>query len=1025
MASGLDEMREERRIVTVLFADIVGSTAITERLDPEDARDVVGGAVALVIEQVDALGGTVKDLAGDGVLALFGAPIAHEDDAERAVLCGLRIIDAIADHAIGVAEGWGLQGFSVRVGIDTGRAVMGRVGGGSRVEYGATGDVLNTAARLQSRAEPGSVLVGASTREMIEDRFTWRQTRSHDLKGKAEPVDAAYVQAYAPRRQGVITPTDRPLVGRAEELARLGTAVEHAREERGAVVVVVGDAGVGKSRLIDEAHRMFDRLGAGTWLMAGAASYAVSIPYLPYRNAILEWLDVPLSARHDEVRAAVEEHADAQPGAKADSLRTLLPTLTGVSVAGADAEAAQEQLFAAVRVLFDELSAECPLVLAFEDLHWSDPTSLALTESLLAMTAYRPLLVLLATRPDQAGLAALQRVTETAAELIRIDLPPLSREGDRELLHLLVGGADLPRLLEERLLDTTDGNPFFLEEQVRGLFVAGALERTDGAQRFVGGADLALAPTVERALIARIDRLAESERRTLLAASVLGLRFEDPLIAAVTETDPQSSLRELVRSEFIVTVANGHVSHRFAHALVQEAAYASLLKRQRRLLHARAAAALESAYAGREQEIAATLGRHLAEAGEAARAVGYLRAAARDAAATFSNQEAATLSRQALALLGTGAIADAERDVAIDLSRIEAAAMRSLARYDEAVAALRRILVLLPVNDRIERARVRSVIGQVLADGHRYEDALVELQIAREIIGERPDTAEAFEVWLAILLASGSAYYWLSDYDRHSEMLHRAEPIVEEYATTEQRLSFYNSVLGAGLRRNRFLISDELAQLDAMLYEANRNSDDQETRAWAFFMHGFSLMWRRDLDDAEWLLRETLVAAEHLGSAMLRSRALTYLMVTARFRGDVERAEELVAPVRQAAREAALPEYEAMASATAAWVAYRRGEQETVREEALQALELWAALPNRYPIDWMACFPLLAVAVVQRDAPQARRWAELMLIAQQQELPHRLATPLRNAVAFSAGRSADAMAQFAEALTRAEELAYL
>jgi class 3 adenylate cyclase len=174
MTSGPEQMREDRRIVTALFADIVGSTAITERLDPEDARDVIGGAVALMIEHVDALGGTVKDLAGDGVLALWGAPIAHEDDAERAVLCGLRIIDVIADHGVDVLERWGLQEFSVRVGIETGRAVMGRVGGGSRVEYGATGDVLNTAARLQSHAEAGCVLVGAATRGMIEDRFTWR-----------------------------------------------------------------------------------------------------------------------------------------------------------------------------------------------------------------------------------------------------------------------------------------------------------------------------------------------------------------------------------------------------------------------------------------------------------------------------------------------------------------------------------------------------------------------------------------------------------------------------------------------------------------------------------------------------------------------------------------------------------------------------------------------------------------------------------------------------------------------------------
>jgi hypothetical protein len=825
----------------------------------------------------------------------------------------------------------------------------------------------------------------------------------------------------------VYTDKVRSLIGRAAEMERLDVAVGGVLEDRGAIVVVVGDAGLGKSRLLDEAHRMFERLGAGTWLLAGAASYAASIPFLPYRNALLGWLEVPLNARPDTVRAAVEARAGAQPGAQADSLRTLLPTIIGVIDAGADAEAAQERLFAAMRVLLDELAAERPVALALEDLHWSDPTSIALTDSLLALTANRPLLVLLTTRPDEVGIAAVERLAEAAGDrLTRIDLLPLSREDDRELLRVLVSGAELPEPLVERLLDTTDGNPFFVEEQVRALFVAGALRRAGAGSRFVGGSDLELAPTVERALIARIDRLADTERRTLLAASVLGPRFADPLIAAVSETDPRLSLRELERAEFIVRAANGHVSYQFTHALVQEAAYASLLKRQRRLLHARAATALEAAYAGREQEIAATLGRHLAEAGETDRAVRYLHMAARDAAATFSNEEAATLARQGLALIGATVTPNAHRDLAIDLLHIEAAALRLLARYDDAVASLRGILDRLRDDDQLAQARVRSVIGQVLADGHRYGEALVELEVARQSIGERPDNAEAFEVWLAIVLSTGSAYYWLADNERYFEMLHRAESIVEEYATTQQRRDYYNSVRGALLRRDKFLISEELAQLDQMLYAADIESEDEEIRAWASFMHGFTRMWQRDLDEAEELLRTSLASAERLGSAMLRSRTLTYLMVTARLRGDVEAAAKMVDSVRQAAREAALPEYEAMASATAAWIAYRRRDQETVRQAALYALDVWAALPNRYPLDWMSCFPLLGLAVQRRDSSQARRWAEMMLEGPQQQLPQQLATPLGNALdAVSAGRIDDAMTDFTDGLTRAVELGYL
>ena len=190
---------------------------------------------------------------------------------------------------------------------------MGLVGAGSRVEYGATGDVLNTAARLQSHAEPGTVLVGAATREMIEDRFTWGETRSYELKGKEHQVDAACAQAYAPRRHTTAALTDVPLVGRTEEMRRVGTALERVGDARGSIVVLVGEAGVGKSRLIEEARRRFAQLDGGTWLEAGTASYAVSILYLPYRNLLLGWLDVPLNARRDEVRAAVESHAETLP----------------------------------------------------------------------------------------------------------------------------------------------------------------------------------------------------------------------------------------------------------------------------------------------------------------------------------------------------------------------------------------------------------------------------------------------------------------------------------------------------------------------------------------------------------------------------------------------------------------------------------------------------------------------------------------------------------------------------------------
>lgn len=1027
-----DGMREDRRIVTALFADLVGSTQVTEVLDPEDAREVLGAAVKLVIEQVDALEGTVKDLAGDGVLALFGAPTAHEDDAERAVLCGLRITAAVRDLAVDVSRRWQLAMFSVRVGIETGRAVLGPVGAGSHVEYGATGDALNTAARLQSKAEPGTVLVGAATRVMVEERFTWAAERHYALKGKTEPVQATVALGQAPHGREGRGFGGTSLVGRNAQLRQVATAIGDLRGGRGSVVAVVADAGVGKSRLVAEARRATVSDLPLTWLEAAAASYGRSVPLLLFRNTVLGWLELPLTASGGDIQVRIATLSATRPGAVAEALLGLTATLTQSSSHEPDAAAAQERVFALFENLFAGLVRERPVALVLEDLHWCDPTSLALLQRLVPMTAATPLLLLLTTRPDTAGRRVLAGLGEASRDQwTRVDLRPLAREEDRELLRRLLDGAKLPRQLEERLLDTTDGNPFFVEEQVRALAATGAMRGGTGDRRFVGAANLVLPATVERALVARIDRLPERARSVMLAAAVLGVRFDGGLLATVTGSPVGDALTVLEAGDFVVALADAAppgTVYRFRHALVQEAAYATMLRSQRRQLHGRAAATLARTYAGRENEVAAVLGRHLVESGAAEQGARYLGAAARLAAARYSNEEAATLARQASDQL-TGMEPDmppADRDLLFDLARIEGAALRALARYDEAIDAYRRLIDLLGAENRLESARVRAVIGQLLADAKRYQDALIELEDAGRFIGPRPASVEEFEVWFAILLSTSSVLYWLSDKDRHTAMLREAELIVDEFATPTQRIDFYDAARSAELRRSDFLVSDELARIDQLVFDARQQSPDEQVRSWASFTHGLTLMWRRDLEAAQQHLQDALVHADHLGSVMLRSRTLTYLMITARLRADAPAAAGLVDVVRETAREAGLPEYEAMAAATSAWLALRSGDHDRVRVEASAALAVWKRMENRYPLDWLAALPLLAAAVADGDSAEAAAHAGTVLSPGQQALPERLAGPLRAGVDAAADNDAHrALEHLGTAVAQAIELCYL
>ncbi|MFO7573355.1 MAG: adenylate/guanylate cyclase domain-containing protein [Gaiellaceae bacterium] len=301
-------IREERRPITALFADLVGSTALAEQLDDAEVKLIVGEAVARIVGEVERLGGYVKDLAGDGVLAFFGAPTASEDDAERALLAGLAIVESIDSYAQEVERGWGIEGFGVRLGVTTGPVVVGAIGAGARVEYAAFGDTVNTAARLQSAAEPGTILVDETTRRLAEALFDWDAPVERELKGKELPVTAhrplrARPGAEKPRG---LSGVETPLVGREEELRRVRTALDAVEAGQGGILLVTGEAGIGKSRLLLEARTGYE----GLWLEGRCVSYGESLPYWPFRDLVREWLGAALDDPELRVRVSLRVAGD-------------------------------------------------------------------------------------------------------------------------------------------------------------------------------------------------------------------------------------------------------------------------------------------------------------------------------------------------------------------------------------------------------------------------------------------------------------------------------------------------------------------------------------------------------------------------------------------------------------------------------------------------------------------------------------------------------------------------------------------
>ncbi len=502
MSEGPDlEMREERKVVTAMFADLVGSTALAERLDPEDLKLVVNDAITRVIGAVEAYGGTVKDLAGDGVLALFGAPQTHEDDPERATRAALQATQEIAAYARDVEQAFGVEGFNVRVGVATGPVVVGAVGAGSRVEYGALGDAVNIAARLQSAADPGTVLVGSHTRRRIALLFDWSEPAELALKGKADPVVAYRLEGVraapgGPRGAG---PAQTPLVGRERELAEARTAVDAALAGSGRILFVTGEPGIGKSRLLAELRQLVERAtpehGRALWIEGRCVSYGESMPYWPFRDLLRSWLGVLADEPELRVRVALRRSVSRLFGARVLEIYPYLGAMLGLSLEP-DAQARLDELspealqyrtFEVVRALIARLAQDGPVVVALEDLHWADATSLQLLELLLGDSETSALLLVLTTRPERDHPS--WRVKEDAARELphrtrEIALDALSGDAGRELLHALIGQATLPAEMERRILEPAEGNPFFLEEIVRSLADVGALERVAGSWRF-------------------------------------------------------------------------------------------------------------------------------------------------------------------------------------------------------------------------------------------------------------------------------------------------------------------------------------------------------------------------------------------------------------------------------------------------------------------------------------------------------------------------------------------------------------
>jgi class 3 adenylate cyclase len=643
----------ERRQLSVMFCDLVGSTKLSTRLDPEDLRAVIGAYHRCCTELIEQKGGFVAKYMGDGVLAYFGYPRAHEHDAERAVQAGLALVEAVPglDTAVGVP-------LQVRVGIATGLVVVGDlIGKGAAQEQAVVGETPNLAARLQALAEPGAIVISSTTRRLIGGLFEYRDLGTVALKGFGEDVPAWQVLGVGAEesRFEALRATGTPLVGRREEIDVLMRRWEQVKAGEGCVVLLSGEPGVGKSRI---AQTIVERLAGEPHIRLRyfCSPHHQDSPLYPSIAQLkraagfrrddtdeqrLTKLEAVLAQASDELSEAVPLLADL----------LCLPTSDRYPPLSLTPQKRKERTMRAQLAQVEGLAAQQPVLMLFEDVHWSDPTTLESVEILIDRIPGLRVLLMITFRPEFT-LPWVGRPQVTLLSLSR--LPPRQCS---EMITQLTSGNALPKEIADQIVDRADGVPLFIEELTKTVVESGLATEAGNRCRATGSvAQLTIPTTLHESLLARLDRLAPTRELAQIGAA-LGRHFSHELISAVAQM-PQHQLDDaLVQLEHAELIFRRGIppdaEYTFKHALVQDAAYGTMLRSRRQQLHGRIAAVLEGEFPEVQRTQPEILAYHCAEAGLAEKAVDYYLAASKRATAASNNTEASRQIARARTLLDT------------------------------------------------------------------------------------------------------------------------------------------------------------------------------------------------------------------------------------------------------------------------------------------------------------------------------------------------------------------------------------
>lgn len=934
----------ERRPATVLFADLAGFTALGEGADPETLKTITNECLEAMVRSIYKYEGFVDKFIGDAVMALFGAPVAHEDDPERALRSALEMREAV--EAIAIALPAGAKSVNLHIGVHTGEVVLGEVGSDLRLAYTALGDTVNLAARLQQLATSGEILVSGATHRLTEGLFDFEKIEPQTVKGKVEQVVAYRLIAVKPlaRSPRGIPGLYSPLVGRDEEIRALTEALAGVSAGRGQIVVITGEPGVGKSRLVAEAGAQFSTL---TWLEGRCLSYGGTISFWPFIQMLKEFTGIGEedadAVAVSKLRLGVRRLFPDRPEEVLPYLGTLLSLRLDERlqerVKYLSGEDLQRRVFLAVRDWLEALAREKPVAAILEDLHWADPSSVSLLEHLMASTDLVPLLLLLVARAEREQPwwhAKVKAETDFPHRTTEISLKPLSEEESNKLVSNLLEVPDFPEGVRKMILEKAEGNPFFVEEVIRGMIDSGVLVRQDGRWRATARIfDVEIPDTVQGVILARIDRLEGEVRQVLQRAAVIGRSFLYRVLVYIAEAEQELDrhLSTLQRRELIREQARlPELEYIFKHVLTQEVAYSTLLHERRKEFHRKVGEAIENLFPGRLEEFYGLLAHHYTQAEDPEKALEYLIKAGDQAKTAYANQEALVYYQQAYDLLKDSKEREEQKKAADllaslgDLHWILAEAQEALARYEEAKSLYERL------GDRGSQAHTIYEISRIYRMG--MNDYPKSAEVAQEGLAIAEEIGDPLAIAEGYVGLAGALFWGGIDPIRGKDYVQKAR-VLFEAAGDPRGLGGVHHLLG--------LMTDDLdegLEHSVKAAEYRLQTGDLATAAQSYNNAASYCYLAGNFSQAMMYVQQGIELAEKSGAVGMYCLLHTTLCETLTYLGKWEEAQGIAERNLELARKIGNRQLECFIQGDLGLVAEARGDWREAVEHIRRGVEL-------------------------------------------------------------------------------------